>query len=62
MTYVLRHELVNMYAQHKFSLMRQELLKEEVERQRVSESTTSDTTGKSTGKAIESDTLDGTLG
>ena len=54
MTYVLRHELVNMYAQHKFSLMRQELLKEEVERQRVSESTTSDTTGKSTGKAIES--------
>ena len=58
MTYVLRHELVNMYAQHKFSLMRQELLKEEVERQRISESTTSVTsevTGQSVGtKVLES--------
>ena len=34
MTYVLRHELVNVYAQHKFAIMRQELLQEEVARQR----------------------------
>ena len=40
MTYVLRHELVNMYAQHKFSVMRQELLKEEVARQRALEDST----------------------
>jgi hypothetical protein len=34
MTYVLRHELVHMYAQHKFAMMRQELLQEEITRQR----------------------------
>lgn len=40
MTYVLRHELVNVYAQHKFAIMRQELLQEEVARQRGLSATT----------------------
>ena len=35
MTYVLRHELVHMYAQHKFAMMRQELLQAEISRQKA---------------------------
>ena len=35
MTYALRHELVEMYAQHKFSLLRDKLLREEIEKRTV---------------------------
>jgi hypothetical protein len=56
MTYALRHELVEMYAQHKFSVLRDKLLREEIERRTVKLQAPPLTPGDA-AKAAVSDTI-----